>query len=174
MKKVIVIGGNGSGKSTFSKQLATITNLPLVHLDRLLWYGNWQTRAREEFDSLLQAELEKDQWIIDGNYNRTIPLRLSRCDTVFYFDFSTLRCLCGVTWRVLTNLGRVRDDMGGNCRERFSLSFYKSILGFNKAHRKRYYALLEEAEKNGKTVVIFRNRRQVKKYLNTIKQKQDT
>ena len=174
MKKVIVIGGNGSGKSTFSKQLATITNLPLVHLDRLLWYGNWQTREREEFDALLQQELTKDAWIIDGNYNRTIPLRLSYCDTVFYFDFSTLRCLWGVTWRVLTNLGCVRDDMGGNCRERFSLSFYKSILGFNKAHRKRYYALLEETEKNGKTVVIFRNRRQVKKYLNTIKQKQDT
>ena len=174
MKKVIVIGGNGSGKSTFSKQLATITNLPLVHLDRLLWYGNWQTREREEFDALLQQELTKDAWIIDGNYNHTIPLRLSYCDTVFYFDFSTLRCLWGVTWRVLTNLGRVRDDMGGNCRERFSLSFYKSILGFNKAHRKRYYALLEEAEKNGKTVVIFRNRRQVNNYLNTIKQKQDT
>ena len=168
MKKVIVIGGNGSGKSTFSKQLATITNLPLVHLDRLLWYGNWQTRAREEFDSLLQAELEKDQWIIDGNYNRTIPLRLSRCDTVFYFDFSTLRCLCGVTWRVLTNLGRVRDDMGGNCRERFDLSFYKAILRFNKTHRQRYHALLEEAVHSGKTVVIFHNRRQVNEYIKTI------
>ena len=174
MNRVIVIGGNGSGKSTFAKQLATVTQLPLVHLDRILWYGNWQTREREEFDALLQAELEKKRWIIDGNYNRTIPLRLSYCDTVFYFDFSTLRCLWGVTRRVLTNLGRVRDDMGGNCRERFSLSFYKSILGFNKAHRKQYHKLLEEAGKDGKTVVIFHNRRQVKRYLNTLKEKQGT
>ena len=169
MTRVIIIGGNGSGKSTFAKQLHSITGLPLVHLDRLLWYGDWQTRTREEFDSLLGAELERKAWIIDGNYNRTIPWRLSACDTVFYFDFSTLRCLWGVTWRVLTNLGRVRDDMGGHCRERFDLSFYKSILGFNKANRKRYYALLAEAEKNGKTVVIFRNRRQVKRYLNTLR-----
>lgn len=168
MNRIIIIGGNGSGKSTFAKNLHAITGIPLVHLDCLLWYGDWQTRTREEFDRLLQAELEKDVWIIDGNYNRTIPHRLSYCDTVFYFDFSTFRCLWGVTWRVLTNLGRVRDDMGGNCRERFDLSFYKAILGFNKAHRADYYALLEEAQKNGRTVIIFHNRRQMKRYLNTL------
>ena len=168
MDRVIIIGGNGSGKSTFAKRLHTITGLPLVHLDRLLWYGEWQTRERAEFDALLDAELEKEAWIIDGNYNRTIPKRLSYCDTVFYFDFSTLRCLWGVTWRVLTNLGRVRDDMGGNCRERFDLSFYKAILKFNKTHRQRYHALLEEAVHSGKTVVIFHNRRQVNEYIKTI------
>jgi adenylate kinase family enzyme len=168
MNRVIIIGGNGSGKSTFAKRLHSTTGLPLVHLDRLLWYGEWQTRERAEFDALLETELEKASWIIDGNYNRTISKRLSYCDTVFYFDFSTLRCLFGVTWRVLTNLGRVRDDMGGNCRERFDLSFYKAILHFNKTHRKRYYALLDEAAQSGKTVVIFHNRRQVKKYFKTI------
>ena len=169
MTRVLIIGGNGSGKSTFAKHLHAITSLPLVHLDRLLWYGDWQVRKQEEFDALLEAELGKEAWIIDGNYNRTLPHRLSYCDTVFYFDFSTLRCLWGVTWRVLTNLGRVRDDMGGNCRERFSLSFYKSILGFNEAHRERYHSLLEQAAQDGKTVVIFRNRRQVKRYLNTLR-----
>lgn len=169
MTRVIIIGGNGSGKSTFAKQLHAITGLPLVHLDRLLWYGDWQVREQEEFDALLEAELEKSAWIIDGNYNRTLLHRLSYCDTVFYFDFSTLRCLWGVTWRVLTHLGRVRDDMGGNCRERFDLSFYKNILGFNKAHRARYHSLLKQAAQNGKTVVIFHNRHQVKRYLNTLR-----
>lgn len=168
MERILIIGGNGSGKSTFAKKLHTVTGLPLVHLDRLLWYGNWQTREREEFDALLGAELKKEAWIIDGNYNRTIPYRLSYCDTVFYFDFSTLRCLWGVTWRVLSHLGRVREDMGGNCRERFDLSFYKNILAFNKTHRNRYHVMLAEAEKEGKTVVIFHNHRQVKRYLKTI------
>ena len=170
MNRVLIIGGNGSGKSTFAKKLHTITQLPLVHLDRLLWYGHWQTRAQEEFDTLLQAELEKDCWIIDGNYNRTIPHRLAYCDTVFYFDFSTLRCLWGVTWRVLSNYGKSRDDMGGNCPERFDLSFYRNILAFNKAHRKDYHALMEQAKHEGKSVLVFHNRRQVKQYLHTIQQ----
>ncbi|MBR5798209.1 MAG: topology modulation protein [Clostridia bacterium] len=169
MNRIIVIGGNGSGKSTFSKQLAAVSHLPLVHLDRLLWHGHWQTRTREEFDALLDAELQKDRWIIDGNYNRTIPKRLSYCDTIFYFDFSTLRCLWGVTKRVLTNYGKSRDDMGGYCPERFDLSFYKAILQFNKAHRKHYHAMMQEAREQGKTVVIFHNRRQVKRYLNTLR-----
>ncbi|MBR5615469.1 MAG: topology modulation protein, partial [Clostridia bacterium] len=100
---------------------------------------------------------------------RTIPTRLSYCDTVFYFDFSTLRCLWGVTKRVLTNYGKSRDDMGGYCPERFDLSFYKAILQFNKAHRKHYHAMMQEAREQGKTVVIFHNRRQVKRYLNTLR-----
>jgi hypothetical protein len=58
--------------------------------------------------------------------------------------------------------------MGGNCRERFDLSFYRNIIGFNKAHRKNYHALMEQATQEGKSVVIFHNRRQVKQYLHTI------
>ena len=169
MKKVIVIGCPGSGKTTFAEKLQKCTELPLYYLDAI-WHRPDKTHIpREEFDGRIGEIFATDAWIIDGNYNRTLPHRLSYCDTVFYFDFSTLRCLWGVTWRVLTNLGRVRDDMGGNCRERFSLSFYKSILGFNKAHRERYHSLLEQAAQDGKTVVIFHNRRQVKRYLNTLR-----
>ena len=107
MNRIIVIGGNGSGKSTFAKKLHSSTGLPLVHLDRLLWYGDWQVRERAEFDALLGAELEKDRWIIDGNYNRTIERRMAACDTVFVLDYPVEVCLAGAAARV----GQVREEM---------------------------------------------------------------
>ena len=79
MQKILIIGGNGSGKTTFAKKLAQKTRLPLVHLDKLYWKDNWQHVTQEEFDSLLLPELEKDNWIIDGNMKRTLPLRLNSC-----------------------------------------------------------------------------------------------
>lgn len=166
MKRILVIGGNGSGKTTFSRKLAEKTDLPLIHLDKLNWVGNWETVGNDEFDRLLQNELEKDRWIIDGNYNRTIPHRLKFCDTVFYFDFSTVKCLYGVTKRVMQNFGEPRSDMGGNCPEKFDITFYKNILTFNKKHRKDYYKLLSEA--NGVHVIVFKNRRQSELYLNSL------
>ena len=93
MKRILIIGNAGSGKTTFAKALANKTQLPLVHLDKLYWRGTWEHTTREEFDAILQNELENGEWIIDGNFNRTIPHRLKYCDTVFYFDLPVITCL---------------------------------------------------------------------------------
>ena len=111
MKRILVIGGNGSGKSTFSKKLGEKTGLPVVHLDKIFWRGNWEYISREEFDVLLENELKKEEWIIDGNFERTLEERMKFCDTVFYFDFSTVQCLFGVTERVLKNYGKTREEV---------------------------------------------------------------
>ena len=165
MKRVLIIGGNGSGKSTFAKALAEKTALPCIHLDKILWCGNWEYLSHEEFDILLEAELEKDCWIIDGNYERTLEKRLQYCDTVFYFDFSTVSCLFGVTQRIIKNYGRTREDMGGNCPEKFDFDFYKAILRFNKRNRPKTKALLEKYKPN---VIIFKNRKEAKAYLSSL------
>ena len=101
MRKVLIIGGNGSGKTTMARQLAKITGLPLCHLDTLYWTDDWQPRERSEFITLLQAELEKEEWILDGNMRRTLPQRLPYCDTVIYLDFSGIRCFFGTLKRLV-------------------------------------------------------------------------
>lgn len=166
MKKIIIMGGNGSGKTTFARELSAKLGLPLVHLDKLYWQDNWQARPKNEFDTLLLNELKKEEWILDGNMNRTIPMRLNYCDTVFYFDFSTVRCLLGVTSRVIKNYGKTRPDMGGNCPERFDFDFYRNILLFNHKHRKNYYKMLNNC--TDKDVIIFKNRKQAMDYLNNL------
>ncbi len=173
VKKILVIGCPGSGKTTFSTELSQILNLPLVHLDKLYWCGNWEHVPREEFDKRLLIELKKECWLIDGNFNRTIPKRLEHCDTVFYFDFPVFTCLWGVTKRAFQNRGKTRDDMGGNCPEYFDkqkMSLYKDILSFKRRHRQNYYELLVKA--THVKVIVFKSRRQVRKYINDIKSHQ--
>lgn len=107
MRKVIVIGCPGAGKSTFARKLRDDTNLPLYYLD-MLWHKEDKTNiSREEFDTKLNDILEKDKWIIDGNYLRTLEMRLKECDTVFLLDYPLEVCLDGAKSRI----GKKREDM---------------------------------------------------------------
>ena len=169
MRRILIIGNPGSGKSTFAVKLAEKTGLPLVHLDRIYWRGDWEHLSREEFDVALQAQLEQPAWIMDGNFNRTIPHRLQYCDAVFYFDLPTVTCLWGITQRVFSNYGKVRADMGGNCKERFDarkLQLYRSVLCFRRQHRREYYELLNKTP--DAEVVVFKSRRRAETYLKQI------
>ena len=167
MERVMIIGCGGAGKSTLARQLGEKTGLPVVHLDQIYWSpGNWQHLEKEEFDSLLSIELEKPRWILDGNFNRTMEMRLERCDTVIYLDFNRFTCILGWLKRVITNWGTARPDMAPGCKEWFDPEFAKWLWNFNKQNRNRYLKLL--AEQTDKKVYILRNRRQVRKYLSSI------
>jgi adenylate kinase family enzyme len=169
MHRILIIGNAGSGKSTFARALAEKTRLPLCHLDQLYWCGHWTHVSREDFDAALQEALDQPTWIIDGNYNRTLPHRLTYCDTVFYFDLPAVVSLWGVTKRVIKNYGKTRPDMGGNCPECFDgrkWELYRNVMTFNRQHRKDYYELLENT-RHAK-VTVFRSRRQVKKFLKSL------
>ena len=167
MNRVIIIGCPGSGKTTLAKVLADKTGLPLVHLDKIYWQGDWQCIKGEDFDRILAEELKKPQWIIDGNYNRTIPQRLQHCDTVIYLDYPTIVSFGGALKRVISNYGRVRDDMGGNCKEKFDPSFFWFITTFNIKNRKKYHRILRDCgEKN---IVILKSRQDADKFIANIK-----
>lgn len=166
MQRILIIGGNGCGKTTFAKKLSDQLNLPLIHLDRLYWRDGWKSVSDHEFDALLLPELHRPQWMIDGNILRTLPTRLAYCDTVIYMDFSSVRCVCGALKRVLTNYGKSRPDMGGYCPESLDqkeLAFIKSVWNFNRKNRKRIYDLLEKAPSINK--IVLKNRKQAEQFL---------
>ena len=106
MRKVLVIGSPGAGKSTFAKKLAKSKRLPLFHLDLIWFHKDGNMEAREIFDEELQKILETDEWIIDGYYPRTLKHRLQYADTVFFFDLPEEVCLEGAKKRI----GTKRDD----------------------------------------------------------------
>lgn len=166
MERILIIGCGGAGKSTLARQLGEKLDIPVVHLDKIFWKPGWVETTPAEFDEVLAKELEKPKWIMDGNFNRTMPQRMKRCDTVIYLDFSRFACLRGVGKRVLTSYGKVRPDMGEGCPERLDLDFLKWVWNFNKNKREGYYRLLNEAE--GIKTIALKNRRQVKKFLKSL------
>ncbi|MBQ3109790.1 MAG: DNA topology modulation protein [Clostridia bacterium] len=157
MQKILIIGSPGSGKSTFGRRLSKKLNIPLVHLDSLFWKAGWVESEREEFDTLLLSELKKDKWIIDGNYSRTMEMRLKYADTVIFFDYNRFLCLWRVIKRVVTNYGKVRFDMPKGCPERFDWEFLKYVYKFNDKQRADIYKKLST---NPHTrVIIIKNRK---------------
>lgn len=166
MERILIIGCGGAGKSTLARQLGEKLNLPVVHLDKLFWKPGWVEESQEEFDRKLAQELGKPKWIMDGNFNRTMPQRLQKCDTVIYLDFSRWTCLMGVAKRVITTYGKVRPDMGEGCPERFDLEFLRWVWSYNKNRRQRNYCLLDEATHAKK--IVLKNRRMVKRFLNNL------
>ena len=123
--KVIVIGCPGAGKSTFARKLRDKTGLPLFYLDMLFHNPDRSTLSREAFDAGLHEILERAEWIIDGNYRRTLPLRFEACTDVFLFDLPVEQCLQNAAARV----GTVREDLPWVETE-FDPDFRQYILDF--------------------------------------------
>ena len=107
MKKVIIIGCPGSGKSTFARTLRDKTGLPLYHLDMLYWNEDGTTVEKDIFLKRLQSVLSEPEWIIDGNYISTMEERIKECDTIFFLDYPTEVCIQGIESRK----GKPRSDM---------------------------------------------------------------
>lgn len=152
MKKVIVIGCPGSGKTTFAGKLCDKTGLMLFHLDAI-WHKSDKTHiTREEFDTRLLEILAKDSWIVDGNYSRTLELRLAACDTVILFDLPTHVCLEGAVSRI----GQARCDMPWVDTE-LDPWLKDEIESFKEKNLPVIYDLIQKY-KDGKKVIIFKSR----------------
>lgn len=158
MEKVIVIGCPGSGKSTFARNLKNHVGLPLIYLDMLFWNGDKTTVSREEFDKRLDTVLKSQKWIIDGNYSRTLELRLQCCDTVFFLDLTTEECLEGIKQRT----GKARPDMPWVETEE-DKEFIEYVKDFKVTQRPKIISLLEKY--NDKSVITFHSREEIDKYL---------
>src|SRR5689334_19603505 len=123
MRKVLVIGSGGSGKSTVAAQLGELLNLEVSHLDRFYWRAGWVEPETEEWIKTVTDLIERDSWILDGNYSGSLELRLAKCDTVVFLDLSRVLCLWRIVKRFFLYRNGTRPDVAEGCREQLSLEF---------------------------------------------------
>lgn len=161
MEKVIIIGCPGAGKSTFARKLKEKTGLPLFYLDMIWHKADGTNISRDEFDGKIKEIMKKEQWILDGNYIRTLEMRLKECDTVFLLDYPLELCLEGASSRI----GKERPDMPW-VESEFDLGFRQFIVDFPKDSLPKIYELLKKYEKE-KELHIFRKREDAEEYLRT-------
>ena len=158
MNKIIVIGCPGAGKSYFSKQLSKILNIPLYHLD-MIWHNSDKTNiSKEEFKNKVDAIIQNDCWIIDGNYQSTLEQRFIACDTIFLLDFPLDICLNGA----LSRIGKKRDDLPW-IEEEADEEFIEYIKSFPNEQLPYIYELLDKY--SDKNIIIFKSRNQMQEYI---------
>ena len=159
MKKVIVIGCPGSGKSTVSRALHNKTGIPLYHLDMMYWNADKTTVEKSVFLERLSDVLEKDEWIIDGNYGSTMELRVAACDTVIFLDYPLDVCLDGIRDR----RGKPRSDMPWIETEEDE-EFIEFIESYNEQQKPKVLELLKKY--SDKNIIILESREQADAFLN--------
>jgi len=164
MKKILVLGCCGAGKSTFSKKIHSILKLDLIHLDSHYHKPNWVEPEKEEWAKVLKQILRRENFIMDGTYLESLDERIKKSDTIIYLDYSLIKCFFRVIKRVLTDFGKKRSDMAPGCKEEFDLEFLWFVLTFNNKFRKKITQKLNSV-KNKKNVFVFKIDKEAEKFL---------
>jgi adenylate kinase family enzyme len=138
MRRVVILGCSGVGKSTFARRLGARIGAPVVHLDALFWRPGWKEPENEAFRAAVAAAIVGDAWITDGNYvGRTFDLRLPRADTVIFLEQPRWLCVFRILWRWVTNFGHSRPDMAEGCFEQFDWTFFLWVWNFERQTQPR-------------------------------------
>ena len=115
-RRWLILGGSGAGKSTLARSIAELLGLPAVHLDGHFWHDGWVPTPDPEWDEVVARLAAEDEWVMDGNYSRTLGHRLPRADAVVLLDRNPLLCL-GRVLRRARNPG-ARPGLPQGCPDR--------------------------------------------------------
>lgn len=164
MKRVLVIGCGGAGKSTFARQLGARLQLPVIHLDAHYWRPGWVEPSKSEWATTVDGLLAGEAWVMDGNYGGTLPTRLAVCDCVVFIDLPRWLCIWRVLRRALRYRGETRPDMGRGCPERLNGEFLRWVWNYPGRTRPGVLRLLVD-ETQDKRVIHLRSARKVESFL---------
>ena len=161
MKRICIIGGSGTGKTTLANNLGKQLNLPVYHIDGINYLPNWKKRDIRERDKIVLEKTDEDKWIIDGTYHSTLKQRLEKSEYVIYLDYSTVAQVKGILGRFIKNRGKEKQEIPG-CKERMSWQFFWWVVNQRKNKRQAIIENLQEI--NSDKIHIFKTRKQLNKW----------
>lgn len=166
--RIMIIGSGGAGKSTLARQLGDVLGLPVIHLDLENWRPGWVETPKDEWQRKVEAMVQRNCWIMDGNYTGTLPIRMKAADSVLFLDYPWYLCLWRVLKRQIQYRGRTRPDLTPGCIERLHWEFLKWIsLDFPRHSRVRILQLLEEHGEHTR-IIIHRSPRETRRWLKSL------
>lgn len=158
MKRVVIMGCPGSGKTTLALKLARILNLPTVHLDRehnmpypgaRNKHSNWNERHA--------ALIADEKWIMDGLYYQTAGERIRRADLIIWFELPIFVCLFRVIKRTIMNYGQNRIDTAPGYPIRFDIALYILVLKFRHFKSPKFKQFIAQRHSATKLEIIKTN-----------------
>ena len=168
--RISIIGGSGTGKSTLADILSKELHLPSVHLDAINFEPNWVEIDKTKRDNIISTKALEEEWIIDGNYTKTLEERLQRADLIIWLDYSTVMQLKGVLKRFFKTYKQERPEIPG-CNERLNWTFLKYVITYNKKKRHLLMDSLKDMPQD--KILIFRHQRDLNKWLKDVTNKPD-
>lgn len=172
MKKIIIIGSGGAGKSTFARELGAILGLEVIHLDAFYWHPGWVETSKTEWQCIVQQLTQRENWIIDGNYSGTLEIRLAAADTVIFLDFPRLLCIWRVVKRRWQYAGKSRPDVAPGCPKRLSWQFLQWIWTYPIVRRPTILEKLSQLAPN-QEVIFLHSPSAIKQFLQEISSLKD-
>jgi adenylate kinase family enzyme len=165
MRRVLVIGSGGAGKSTVAAQLGELLELEVNHLDKFYWRPGWVKPEPDEWTRQVTELIDRDSWIIDGNYSGTLELRLRRCDTIVFLDLPRVLCLWRIVKRFFLYRNANRPDVGEGCPEKLDFEFVSWVMwDYPRRSRPKIIKLLRE-HAGEKEIHWLRSRNDVTRFL---------
>lgn len=168
MKKIAIIGSGGAGKSTLARQLGEALHLPVIHLDALFWQPGWVPTEEQEWDKQLAKLVAQERWIIDGNYGRTMDVRLEAADTIIFLDYPTLVCLTRVIKRRIQYHNKTRPDMREGCHEKIDRQFLNWVWRYRRDKRPSIIEKLNSYS-SSKKVLVFTSDKKLRHFMMRLK-----
>jgi adenylate kinase family enzyme len=162
-KKIAVIGINASGKSTFARELAKRTGLPLFHMDNLFWKGKWEVVPEEEYLAKERELVQKPEWIIEGYVDRKEIDRLKAADLIIYLDYSGPRIFWQTIRRWWKHRHVARPELHKDALE--SISFHNLRLALFRLERPEVEAALRATDQS--KIMRFRSPKELQKFVDT-------
>jgi adenylate kinase family enzyme len=145
-RRIMIFGPSASGKSTMAAALGEKLNISVRHLDQLCFFPKtfWDPRPAEEIRKLHGEIIDRDEWIIDGNFSELMPSRVMRATAIIWLNPSTIACIFNFYKRFFRKHRRKHPYTGllEDAKERFTFENVKFI--FQHKRKKLFFSKLVE------------------------------